>query len=60
MCKQSRKFLKNRIVADIPCGWGMSTIWAFDHIENKQTLHQGKDCVKTFCESLRQHAKNII
>ena len=38
----------------------MSAIWAFDHIENKQTLYQGKDCVKTFCESLRQHAKNII
>ena len=38
----------------------MSTIWAFYHIENKHTLHRGKDCMKKFCESLREHAKNII
>ena len=38
----------------------MSTIQAFDHIENKHTLFCGKDCVKKFCESLREHAKNII
>ena len=38
----------------------MSTIWAFDHIENKHTLYRGKDCIKKFCESLREHAKNII
>ena len=38
----------------------MSTIWAFDHIENKHTLYCGEDCMKKFCESLREHAKNII
>ena len=38
----------------------MSTIWGFDHIENKNTLYHGKDCMKKFCTSLRQHAKNII
>ena len=38
----------------------MSTIWAFDHIENKHTLYRGKDCMKKFCTSLRQHAKNMI
>ena len=38
----------------------MSTIWAFDHIENKHTLHRGKDCMKKFCESLREHLKNVI
>ena len=38
----------------------MSTIWVFDHIENKHTLYRGKDCMKKFCESLREHAKNII
>ena len=37
----------------------MSTIWAFDNIENKHTLYRGKDCVKKFCEFLREHAKNI-
>ena len=38
----------------------MSTIWVFDHIENKDTLYRGKDCMKKFCTSLREHAKNII
>ena len=38
----------------------MSTIWAFDYIENKHTLYRGKDSVKKFCEYLREHAKNII
>ena len=38
----------------------MSTIWEFDHIENKHTLYCGKNCMKKFCTSLREHAKNII
>ena len=38
----------------------MSTIWAFDHIENKHTLYRGKDCMKKFCEYLREYTKNII
>ena len=38
----------------------MATIWAFNHIENKHSLYQGKDCMKKFCTSLREHAKNII
>ena len=29
-------------------------------IENKHTLYFRKDCIKNFCESLREHAKNII
>ena len=33
----------------------MSTIWAFDYIENKHTLNRRKDC-----ESSREHAKSII
>ena len=38
----------------------MSTISAFNHLENKHTLYRGKDCMKKFCTSLREHAKNII
>ena len=44
----------------ITCGYSMSTIWGFDHIENKHTLYRGKDCMKKFWDSLREHAKNII
>ena len=32
----------------------------FDHIEIKHTLYCGKDCMKRFCESLREHAHNIF
>ena len=38
----------------------MPTIWALDRIENKRTLYREKDCMKKLCESLREHAKNII
>ena len=34
--------------------------WPFDHRENKHTLYRRKDCIKKFCTSLREHAKNII
>ena len=49
-----------KIGEHIPCGYLMSTIWGFDHIEDVHTLHHGKDCMKKFCSSLREHAKNII
>ena len=38
----------------------MSTIWGIDHKKNKGTLYCGKDCMKKFCTSLREHAENII
>ena len=47
-----------KIGEHIPCGYSMSTILGFDHIENKHTLYHGKDCVKKFCNSLREHGKN--
>ena len=50
-----------KIEGHIPCRYSISTIWAFDHIENKHTLHPGKkDCMKMFCQSLKEHAKNLI
>ena len=49
-----------KIGEHIPCGYLMSTLWAFDNIANKHTfLYCGEDCKKIFCESLREHAKNI-
>ena len=38
----------------------MSTISLSRSIENKQDVYSGKDCVKKFCESLREHAMKII
>ena len=44
----------------ISCRHSVSTIWAFDCIENKHTLYRGQDCMKKFFRFLRQHVKNLI
>ena len=49
-----------KIVDLIPCGYSISTIWAFDHIENKHTLYRVKNYMKNLCTSLREHTKNIL
>ena len=41
------------------CEYSISAIWEFDHTENKYTLYHEKYCMKKFCESLREHMKNI-
>ena len=38
----------------------MSTISTYDGIENKHDVYRGKDCMKKFCESLREHAMKTI
>ena len=38
----------------------MSTISSFKSIENKHDVYRSKDCVKKFCESLREHAMNVM
>ena len=60
MRKQSKKFFNKKIGEHIACGYTMSTIWAFDIKEKRHTLYRGKYCMKKFCESSREHAKNII
>ena len=37
----------------------MSTVWAFDCIENNHTLYHGEDCIIKFCTSLKEHALNV-
>ena len=49
-----------KIGEHIPCGYSMSTIRAFDNIENKHILYCGEDCMRKVCGFLRQHAKNVI
>ena len=49
-----------KIGEHITCGYTMSTIWAFDIKEKRHTLYRGKYCMKKFCESSREYAKNII
>ena len=40
--------------------YSISTIWQFKHIKNKHTLYRGRECIKEFCESLKEHAARII
>ena len=37
----------------------MSTISSFRRIENKHDVYRGKDCMKKFCEFLREHVMKI-
>ena len=38
----------------------MSTILSFKSLESEHDVYRGKDCMKKFCESLREHAMEII
>ena len=52
-------FSTTKVGEHVPCGYSMSTIWGFDHIENERTSYREKDCIEKVCTSLREHAKNI-
>ena len=45
-----------KIGEHILCRESISTIWGFGHIKSKHTLYCGKDRMKKFSESLREHA----
>ena len=38
----------------------MSKISSFRSNENKHDVYRGKDCIKKFCEFLREHSMEII
>ena len=38
----------------------MSTISSLKSLENKHDVYRNKDCMKYFCESLREHSMKII
>ena len=44
----------------IPPDFSTSTISSFRSIENKHDIYRGKDCMKKFFQSLREHAMEII
>ena len=49
-----------KVSKHIPSGFSMSTISLFRSIESKHDVYRGNDCMKKFCESLREHAMKII
>ena len=44
-----------KVSEHIPSAFSMSTISSFKSIQNKHDVYSGKDCMKKFCESLRDH-----
>ena len=38
----------------------MSTIWGFDHIENKHDVWRHENCMNKFFKFLKEHALKII
>ena len=44
----------------LPSHFSMSTISSFKSIENKHDVYRGKDFMKKFCESGREHAMKVI
>ena len=44
----------------IPSDLSLSAISSFRSIENKHDVYREKDCIRKFCEFLREHAMKII
>ena len=49
-----------KVSEHILSGFSMSTILSFRRIENKHDLYRGKDCMESFCESLRENTMKSI
>ena len=49
-----------KINKHIPSGYSIFTSCSFDESKNKLDYYGGKDCMKKFCEDLREHAIKII
>ena len=52
--------LQQEVSEHIPSGFSISTISSFKSIESKHDVYRCKDCMRKFCESLREHAMKII
>ena len=55
-----KKSSRRKVGKLIAWGNSMSMIWTFDSMENKNNVYRGEDCMKKFCESLREHTVKII
>ena len=58
-CKNNPENI-SKVREHIPSSFSMSAISLFRSIENKHDVNRDKDCMKRFCEFLREHAMKII
>ena len=57
VCKNNpENSFTTKVSKHIPSDFSMSTISSFRSIENKHDVFCCKDCMKKFCEFLREHA----
>ena len=49
-----------KINKDTPSGYSIFTSCSFDESKNKLNYYNGKDCMKKFCQDLKEHAARII
>ena len=55
-----KNHLQPKYVNNIFCGYSISGIWTYDGIENNHEVCRGEDCMKKFCESLRERKMKFI
>ena len=61
VCKNNPENLSTtKLTEHIPSDFSMSTLSSFRRIENIHDAHRSKDCMKKFCEFLREHVMKII
>ena len=60
-CKNNLESVSTtKLIEHVPSGFSMSTILSLKRIENNHNVYRVKDCMKKFCESLREYAMEII
>ena len=60
-CKNNLESVSTtKLIEHVPSGFSMSTILSLKRIENNHNVYRVKDCMKRFCESLREYAMEII
>ena len=60
-CKNNPKNLSTVKVSEhIPSDFSMSVISSLRSIEDKHDVYRRRDCLKKFCEFLREYAMKII
>ena len=59
-CKNNReKSSMTKVCKHIPSSFSVFTILSLKDIENNDDVYWGKECMKKFCETLREHALKI-
>ena len=57
--KSPENSFTTKVDEHIISGFSMSTISLLKIIENRHDVYRGKDCMRKFCESLREHPMKI-